>query len=174
MLNDISYQVHSLNDHLFALTLSAEGCGAYCEYFSQSFAFDVQTGKVIHQDTLFTEKGKAALLELLKTRKSKKIIKWIDNLNDTISQKNLSDEELADLNYAIELYKECVSNVEFTSFQYLDIRISKTNFTIITSPCFSHVNRALDELGAFKFDFIIEDIKEWLSEYGRNILIPNK
>lgn len=174
MLNDLSYKIHTLNDKIYALTLSAEGCGAYCEYFNQSFTFDIQTGKVIHQDTLFTEKGKAALLELLKTRKSKKILKWIDNLSDTLAQKTLSDEERADYKYAIELYQECVSNVEFHSLRYLDIRITATNFTIYSSPCFSHVNRALDELGTFKFDFITEEIKEWLSDYGRSVLLSKK
>jgi len=171
MLNDITFKVLTLNDKLYAVTLSAEGCGAYCEYFSQSFAFDLSTGEAINNDLLFSDKGKAAFIELLITRRAKKIITFIDNISDTLSQKNLNDEDRAYYQEMKELYEECVEEAHITSLKYQEIRLNNKNIIVVIDRCSAHYNQNLDELGNFELDFIADDIREWLSEYGRKMLL---
>ncbi len=170
-LNDLAYKIQLLNSKIYSLTLSAEACGAYCENFDLSYNYDVQTGKKINADTLFSEKGKASILELLKRRKAKKMVKYLDEIADSLASKNLSDDDEARYLKMQELYNNCIKEDYLHSLNYLDIRISKNTMTIILSRCSSHANRAIDELGSFEFTFILADIREWLSPYGLELLL---
>ena len=73
-LSDITYKINTLNSSLYSVSLKAEGCGAYCEYLSTTYNYDLIKGKKILLDDLLSNDGKIKLLKILTIRK-KNIIK---------------------------------------------------------------------------------------------------
>jgi hypothetical protein len=49
-LNDISWIVHTNTPKLLSIAITGEGCGAYCEYFTRYYSFDLKTGELLVLD----------------------------------------------------------------------------------------------------------------------------
>jgi hypothetical protein len=169
-LSEISWETHTNTSKLFSLAISAEGCGAYCEPFTNYYSFDLKTGKLLALDQLFTQEGQRRLLDsvnLLKKHELQTAVKHLQvSLQDTAQKE---DHERA--KEAIEMYQECLELGGVESIQDLSFHLKANSLLIHIGRCSAHVNRALDDVGDFEFSFRLANLKQYLTPYGRQLLM---
>jgi hypothetical protein len=168
-LNNISYHTEFLGKNLFAVTLSAEFCSAYCEGFEMTYNFDLNSGGVIKLDTLFSLTGKISLLKKINQHKKTTLSKKIAEIRAKLSMNNLSAEEKEQYAEMLELYEDCASSYE--SLNNIRFVPSSQNLKIILDPCSLHHNRHLDELWAFVLDLNYNEWAGKLSYIGKHLLL---
>lgn len=169
-LSFLDYQINQLNDRVYSVTFHSEGCGAYCEEFDISFNYDVKTGNRIQLESLFSEEGKATILEKLNNQKIALIKETISKLELEKGKTNIR-AEIVDYTKRIQLLKNCKDKSEIDSLNYLDFKITENQIIIYSGRCSNHAMRALDEIGEFEYIFKTKNIKKLLSNFGKNILI---
>ena len=159
-LSDITYKINTLNSSLYSVSLKAEGCGAYCEYLSTTYNYDLIKGKKILLDDLLSNDGKIKLLKILTIRK-KNIIKT--------HLKLLRDENISENLDAINLFESCLKNTHFESFEYFEFQIKNHEIIIFSDRCSNHAYKAIGYIGDFKFEFSKNKIATFLNDYGKAI-----
>ena len=159
-LSDLTYKINTLNNVLYSVTLNAEGCGAYCEYFSYTYNYDLIKGEIILLDDLFTSDGKTKLLKILKSRKKNIIESELEFLKNESATENSE---------AINLLERCLKNARFESFEDINFQIKNREIILYSDRCSNHVNRAIDNIGEFEFIFTKKDLSSLMNEYGEII-----
>jgi hypothetical protein len=171
-LNGLDWIVHFNTPRLFSIAIGAEGCAAYCEYFTNYYSFDLKTGKLLVLDQLFTKDGLLLLRDSVNFLKKEKLQSNIKThqklLRDTSLQ--LTTDDLESMKNIIELYQDCldkdgIETVGDCSF-YL-----RGDLFIRLDRCSAHYNRSLDDLGDFEFSFNCAGLKQYLTPYGRQLFL---
>ncbi|WP_421801863.1 hypothetical protein [Flagellimonas sp.] len=165
-LSDLTYQINMLNDRIYSVTLNAEGCGAYCEYFSYSYNYDLSNGNKILLDSIFSQKGKAEMLNYLSNKKRKIIESYVLELK----KEEIQEEDKEEYNSRFELYEDCLKDLPFASLEYFDFKINNKQIILTSDRCSVHVNRAIDDLDEYEFKLDKNEVNNLLSNYGRIIL----
>lgn len=112
-ISDISYVVDRADQRLLALSITAEGCGAYCEGFTRSFVFDVGNGRQVRTGDLFTPAGAEAVAALLARQRGARIKAEIAKLKAagdprTRTGKMKTDDERESSLEAATMYEDCL------------------------------------------------------------------
>lgn len=171
---EIDFQVQRNDGRIFSVTLSAEGCGAYCESYTTPYAFDAANGRHLSAEDLFTPAGRAALGKQLKTANLTAIQTEIRRLQDeeaTARQRKQPPSE--DRTTALKMYAECAQfrqSPEYGTAQG-KLQIQPQALVLSMERCSNHALRAVDNLGEFSLRFAPEQLKPWLSAYGRTLLL---
>lgn len=170
-LNDISWMVHTNTSKLLSLAISAEGCGAYCEYFTSYYSFDLKTGKLLALDLLFSKDGLLLLKDSVNMLKKQSLqpvlIRLRKELQDTAT---MSADDMASVKETIELYQDCLDRGGIETVQGHGFYLRDGYLFIRLDRCSAHYNRSLDELGEFEFSFKCADLRQYLTPYGRQLL----
>ena len=166
ILSDLTYSINTLNKKMYSVTLNADGCGAYCEFFSTTYNYDLSNGHRIYLDSIFSKKGKKELLLLISSEKRKEIESYILKINNEV----VSKQDKNRLNQTIELYKNCLNSLPFNSLEFIDFKIIDKTIVLTSERCSNHAERALDELGDYQFIIKQSQINSLLNKYGKNIL----
>jgi hypothetical protein len=168
-LNYIDYKIEPNTNSIVSLSISGERCYAYCEENTIDYTFDVKTGERLALDELFIKTGLTLLIDSINISKIKLITEKLLEIKDTITHEKFVDEE----NYykdMFEMYSECLENK--IQLEYIHgFLISGNKITITTDRCSSHVNRNIDELWDFKFTFNLEDWNNFLTTYGKTLIV---
>lgn len=168
-LSDIRFDKLCDTRNILSLSISAEGCGAYCEYFTRYYSFHTKTGQHISIDSLFTKKGLQLLLDSINLMRKEEIDGAIANLNKTFGNEKATDEDRENSAFAINLYNEC-KNSDYKTLTDESFYITTTAVHIILERCLPHVIRSLDEIDTFEFTFSFEYWKPYLTAYTVKIL----
>ena len=166
LLSDITYNINFLNKKIYSITLNAESCGAYCESFSTSYNYDVSTGNRIYLNSIFSKKGEKELLILISNKKRKEIENYLLKINN----EDVLNQDKNRINQTIEIYKNCLNSLPFTSLEFIDFEIIGEKLILSSERCSNHATRALDDLGDYEFTFKKNEISSLLNKYGKNIL----
>ena len=168
-LNYIDDKMEPNTNSIVSLSISGERCYAYCEENISDYTFDVKTGERLALDELFIKTGLTLLIDSINLSKIKLITEKLIEIKDTITHEKFVDEE----NYykdMFEMYTECLENK--IQLEYIHgFLISGNKITITTDRCSSHVNRNIDELWDFKFTFDLEDWNNFLTTYGKTLIV---
>jgi hypothetical protein len=170
-LHDISYEVLQNSSRIFSISISAEGCGAYCEGFTRYYNFNLQTGKQFLLQELLTADGKKLLLESINKQKKETLEHKIRLAKETLRRKgsSLSEEDKEYYEEMIEVYNNCLER-KYSSFEYAQFSLQQKTLIVFTGRCSAHVNRNVDELGDFEFGFSTTNWKKHFSKYGLSLL----
>ena len=172
-LNDLSYSVLYNSKKFLSISITAEGCGAYCEYFTRYYSFDSKTGKKIIPGSLLTKKGLEALLDSMNKRKEtllkQKLAEITDSLNNIV-EKDSSSSSKEDLTEIKELYTDCLERSKFYTTEDLNFYFTKTGLFIFTDRCSAHFNRAIDELDDFNFRFQLKDWRKHFTSFAKQLI----
>lgn len=170
-LHDISYEVMHNSNRVFSISISAEGCGAYCEPFTKYYNFDLQTGKLFKLEDLLTPAGKKLLLEAMNKQKKEALLHKIGSAKETLRKKgsSLSEEDKEYYEEMIEVYNNCLER-KFRSFEYVQFSLQQKTLVIFGERCSAHVNQNVDELGEFEFGFSLANWKKHFNTYGLSLL----
>ena len=169
-LSGISWETHTNTSKLFSLAISAEGCGAYCEYFTNYYSFDLKTGKLLGLDQLFTQDGQRRMLDSVNLLKKQELQTAVKELQASL-QDTAQKEEHERAKETMELYQDCLEWGGVESMQDLSFHLKGNSLFIHIGRCSAHVNRALDDIGDFEFSFRPADLKQFLTPYGQKLLL---
>jgi len=170
----IDFQVQRNDARLFSVLLSAEGCGAYCESYTTPYAFDAASGRHLSLEDLFTPAGRTALASQLKSANLAAIqseIRRLQNEEASARQRKLPPSE--DRTAALKMYAECAQFRQSPDYGTAQgkLQIQPQALVLSLERCSNHALRALDNLGEFSLRFSPDQLKPWLSAYGRTLLL---
>lgn len=172
LLSDISYEVLQNSKHIFSISISAEGCGAYCEPFTRYYNFDLQTGKQFKLEDLFTPAGKMLLLEAMNKQKKELLQQKIRSAKELLHKKGspVSKDDKEYYEEMIEVYSNCLESQLYHSLEYIQFSLQQKTLVVFGERCSAHVNQNVDELGDFEYGFSLANWKKHFSTYGRSLL----
>ena len=170
-LASVNYNIGRLDERLYSVTIEAEGCGAYCEYWEQSFNYDLSTGELINPDVLFTEEGLQSVLEFVEKDVRGLLQGELERLAALTAEERAAEfESHESYELAREMYQDCLSGATFRSLTGMDVAVRGETLRLAVPRCSNHALRALDVFGEFIFEMKLFDWDGNLSEYGRQIL----
>lgn len=174
---EIDFKVQRNDGRILSVTLTSEGCGAYCETSSISHAFDAANGRHLAVEDIFTPAGKAALAKEVRTANLAAIQAEINRLkNDAAkgagNKKHASAEDSA---IALRMYEECAQQRQSPGYgvgmETSAMQIQAQGVAFSMERCSNHALQALDNLGNFSQRFAPDKLAPWLSAYGRHLLL---
>lgn len=146
------------------VTIDGEGCGAYCEGYTQQYVFDIYTGQPITLVDFFSAAALTSLEQKIKEINKKRIEPFIKE------KPKDSWGEGVKLQYS--MYKYCYESrfVEDTYhiFNKLDqerkFKIENGNIVITFGRCSNHQSRGVDEIGQFINKFSFKELEAYLTD----------
>lgn len=172
-IHDLSYTINSIDKSLLSLSITGQGCGAYCEGFVSYFTFNLKTGNKLTLDSLFTEEGIKALTDSLNFSKQNKLKAKITQIEHTLKTKSIRNDQWKYKYYSemLKLYNECLSNNISTEYvKNLGFVAKGKTLNVFTERCSSHYNMTLDELWTFKYIIRISTWQKHLTQYGKSLI----
>ena len=163
----LDYELLILNNSLYSVKISAEGCAAYCEYFEEYYTFDLVTGNHLELTDLLNQKGQKLLINDMINHKKVKMDEKIVEADSVLAIENLSEADLEYYTGMKDIYVGC--SLEYISLEYLNYFISKDSLKIIIERCAPHAWRSMDELGEIHFSIALTDLKNSMNEQGRKV-----
>ena len=85
-ISDLSFKISEANASLISMTISGEGCGAYCESFDYHFTFNAKTGNQLSLDSLFTKEGIKTFVKTLNDNKMQKLNNKLKEINQSLHE----------------------------------------------------------------------------------------
>ena len=179
-LADISFAVDRSDQRLLALSVSAQGCGAYCEPFTRSFVFDAVNGRRIRALDLFTAQGARAIAQSLARQRSTRLKNEVARLRnlanpETKSGKKLTDDERDRSREAADMFEACIPKYAEAgrsqeALESEEIKVTDASVVFVRGRCSIHATQALDDLGDFNNPLLFQDLLAHLNPYGRYLL----
>ena len=179
-ISDITFEVGRNDERIFALSVNAEGCGAYCEHYTNYFNFDAATGRRLTADDLFAPAGAAKLLKQLDALRLARVKAEIVKIRYEAKAekgKHRPKENQEYFSDKIDMLEHCVATMtdpEMAKYWTLGtdkLKIGKDAITFERGRCSNHASRALDDIGEMTNAFPIKDITLHLSAYGNALLL---
>lgn len=167
------------DDRVLTIALTAEGCGAYCETYTQHHNFDVRQGRALALDDLLTPAGLAALTaEVARTRQSA-YTGQLKTLRQerAAAQRRGQRDELDDVDERIALNQDCLAGERHSPRQPDDVRQASFSLPaagglqLTTGRCSNHASRALDDVGDVTVTVPATQLRPWLAPYGRTLVL---
>lgn len=109
----IDFNVTYSANGILSLNISAEGCGAYCSYWTEYFNYSTITGNPLGISDIIdtTEEFKTRIFKDKKIQFEKQKIELKEMLNDSESELDQSTYE-----WALEYYENCENSFDLKSF----------------------------------------------------------
>lgn len=170
-VGNISYVIKQNDNKFLSLSISAEGCGAYCEGFTKDYTFNAQTGNILTIDSIFTKEGFKMLVDSLNINKVELIKAKLDEATDSLIHNSTQNnpEAIEYYTYMIELYQSCLeSKIELSYISGFIIQDGKLSLS--TSRCSAHYNQNVDEIGEFEYSLYLENWKNYLTPFAISTL----
>lgn len=166
-VSDISFKVLNNDEKFFCISISYEGCGAYCEHQTVYYVRESSSGKAIALSQLLTGKGMQLLSDSVKYLAKSRIEKRIADMTLTVKADPLSPEDKDYYAMAIAQYGECLKSMQGREVdQYT---LNNSMLTIYLDSCLPHAIRSFDQVD-YSFSFDINTFKDYLTDYGRSLL----
>jgi hypothetical protein len=166
---DLTYRIELLNEKIYSVSISGEGCGAYCEPFEVTYNFNLTTGNVVLLGDLFNKTGQQRMLKELNNHKKEKIVRKKEEIRSILSSDSLKFEDKEFYQDMLDLYTDC--NYESLTLNPIRFICSDDFVKIILERCSAHYNRAVDELWEFEVQQNLMSLEDNLSEIGKELLM---
>ncbi len=163
-VGELRYDIELFNDALYSVSISGEWCSAYCEHYDMTYTFDLESGDLLHLDTLFTPQGQQELFAELVEFKSDAINLKIAELDSILDSNSLKPEDEEYYAEALDLYLNCTSEYDhLKTFRFVPLN---NRLKIIYGRCSLHYNRHIDDLWYFEKTIDLEKWSDRLSKIG--------
>lgn len=177
-LSSQSFTVVLNNGRVFSLMFNGESCGAYCEDFTNYYAFDATTGIRLVPDDLFVNSASTVLRDKMIRRKLMLYRRQIASLESTVKRRTgkAKAEDIEELEAKIALNQSCVYHIlgedthvnAFTRYKY---NFNRTDVEIVSERCSNHASRAYDDVGVVTLPISYSELSPYLSAYGKYLLL---
>ena len=149
---------------VLSVEFSAEACGAYCEGFTNHYAYDVKLGRRIRYEELFMDSGATHIAEDLDRRWREIVGEHIMTLEADIADDGGDTED------RVELYRSCLDERTVNSPYVEDLEILSGAICFTIARCSSHAELGMDELDAVAIELPRSDLDLWLRPDIRSVL----
>ncbi len=166
-LSNIEIDSYIIHEKYLSIQISALGCGAYCERFYTVYNFDMTTGEAIKSASLFTQNGLITITAEINKMRTQMIREHMTTLSQY--KPNITDSsEAQHYEGALSMYDSCNTKI---NLEYAKFGLNLKNVKITIERCSNHAERALDELGEYVYVYELSEIEEYLSPYGKKLLL---
>ncbi len=170
--HDLNFKVAENNSRILAINVWAS-FGKHNTENTEHYLFDVSTGNRITLDTLILAEKRKSLAQLIYAKKNSIIYNFLKQVNDSLiihQQKNDSTEIERDL-YQIDNYYRCIESLDTSniSLEYVGFYYEANKIYFTLEQCFCWAANAYDDLGDYRFQFTIDEIKAYLTSYAIQI-----
>lgn len=163
------FKVLRKDSQILSLLIEGEGCGAYCESFQSSYAFDLSTGRKLKAEDILSEEGRRVLMRKIHEAAVKTIRDQMKQINKNTELDRESAMEVKDM------YTECIDwhdgQANRTDGDLGSMRVSDEHVDFVLGRCSNHARRALDEIGDFNFRISYVELMSYLAPHGQKLLI---
>lgn len=173
---DMQYKVVRNDARVLSVEVSGESCGAYCEDYTVSYAFDATTGRHLEPTDLFTPDGLRAIAQQTHAANAARLRKEIATLrkaNAAAHRKGPAADE--DRDDKIALYEGCLAERAEASYRKMVgtgvMAVEAQGVRFEQSRCSNHAMRALDDLDGFSQRYGAAQLRPWLTPYGAAVLL---
>lgn len=163
--NFYDWKVSSTPENILSVALSGDATGAYTENFTKYQNFDLRTGNRIDIQDVLTVEGEFFILEKCKTTIRKRIKKFLQQIEKEIAN---NDEEY--LKEQKELYVDCLEWLKEYDMNWFSYSFEKNQILFIRERCSNHAMRALDDLGAYEIPITYQELKPYLTDFGKSLI----
>jgi len=159
---EVEFTVRRNDGRLLVLEFSVEGCGSYCENYTEQMAFDARNGKLLENAALFTEAGLQALTRHFNGTRAARGRALIAHAIRERSQE-------AD---ALSLYRGCIRDWtgEFRSMPVPELDATGA-WILRGGHCSPHAARPWDLLDHLDVPLPRALLQAHLNAYGRSLLL---
>lgn len=184
-----TFSVTRNDGHILTIVFDNEGCGAYCENYQVIYSFDVNTGKKIVPEDIFTADGMHRLANRLQQARQAAYRKMLVSLRNDLREarkKNEANtaETISDLEERITMNSECAGEGGHTDrtprvvepvqgFAYDKVELAEKSLRLTRERCSNHAMRALDDVGDFTLDIPYPELAPYLTDAGKRLLLDN-
>lgn len=179
---DFEYKVLSNTDHYVSLSISFIG-GRHPYLSTIYFLFDNRNGENIKFNKILTPEGQKWLVNTLVRSQKLRIENYLPSLDDSLKlpRNSLNPNDSTNREYfqeQFELYKRCLEETmslfEAFGIEDLLLYVKEGKLRIDKFGCGRSWNDIrLDELGDYKFSIPITEIPQYLTPYGKKLLMSH-
>jgi hypothetical protein len=172
-LHDLSFEVSEITQSIISLSISAEGCGAYCEHFTNYFTFNAKTGNQLTIDSFMNRQSLRIIDDSLNNYRNKQIDSLLKIISDSLNNSGIKldsaeNERFSEMQL---LYKECIERkIDVSKISAIQFLTSSGVLKIFTDRCSAHYNMTLDELWTFEHNFVLKNSPDLLTPFGLKII----
>jgi hypothetical protein len=162
-LSSISWSWSRPMDGVFMVEFSAEFCAAYCEGFTNHYAYDVKPGRRIRYEELFMDSGATHIAKVLDHRWREIVGEHITTLEADIAGDPDDTED------RVELYRSCLDERRINSPYVEDMEVLSGAIRFTIARCSSHAERGMDELDAVAIELSRSQLEQLLLPEMRSV-----
>lgn len=168
------------DDRVLTITLSAEGCGAYCENYDVDYNFDARTGRLLALEDLVRPTAFATVARRMNQESRRLYNQQIKTLRRELAaaqkKRPPAADEIEDLQQRIELNEGCLGETgegrwRADGLHYLGLSLAKPGITLRAGRCSNHASRALDDVGDIVLTLPPAELQPLLTDYGRALIL---
>ena len=163
-LSSISWSWSRPVDGVFMVEFSAEFCAAYCEGFTNHYAYDAKLGRRIRYKELFMDSGATHIAETLDRRWREIVTEHITTLEGDIAGDRDDTED------RVQLYRSCLDERTINSPYVEDMEVLSGAMRFTIARCSSHAELGMDELYAVAIELPRSELDHWLRPEIRSVL----
>lgn len=165
----LDFELVNNKNNILTINIIAEGCGAYCETYSNYTSFDLTTGANIDLDDIISPPAVTQLNQQVKSDIRHQITAFIEAQNNLPLEQKVKDEgEVVDYQ---QFYADCwamtMDDVSFVNKFFLD----NGQLVFNNERCSNHASRALDDLGEFTSKIPVSELTGQFTPFGQNLII---
>jgi hypothetical protein len=163
----LNYRLLRNDTRVFAVEFQGEYCTTRCDTVRRPAAFDLASGRLLTAQDLFTPDGHAALIASMSARQRGTLEREIAIRRQPGARRD------ADAQAALAIYQQCLKErYAGRDWPYAgDMAIEPEHITFSHGSCSTPATRTLDELGPLRHRFTLNQLRPWLSSYGRAVLL---
>ena len=181
MLNSLEVSgVALLNGgRVLRVSVTREGCGAYCASSTETLAFDARTGRLLALPELLTPAGMASLARQAAQAHQATLKYTLAQLDKGLRAAKPGSQEASRAQEQIQMYEECLQQRFGSGGSLAGLYQDEPGFFLVREgglsfeqgQCSVHQNQALDELGALVYAPGADALRPHLSAYGRALVL---
>ncbi len=171
--HEFSYKIYSNTNRYLCLSITYVG-GKHEQTQVVKYLFDIATGNKIELKQLLNSEGNSWLAGTMSAERNKKIRKELAELKDRMQQHQTTKDSLMkeDDEKAIQLFKACLerkpADIDIEDF---DFYIKDAKLFIEGGDCASSWGQERLVGGEYKFSKYIGELQQYLSAYGKKLLL---
>jgi hypothetical protein len=162
-LFSLSWTSGQLLPEVLSVTLSGEGCGAYCEGFTVHYVYDLRDGSRLRYDSLFTTDGLKAVDDTLRKHWQAAVGAQLRLIQDSSRAPGLAADDRERWAEELELYRQCLAERSGLRPYVADMEPLARALRVWVAQCSAHYNRNVDDLGEVSMELPYA----WLGPYLR-------
>jgi hypothetical protein len=173
------FQLIRNDERVLAIAFDIEGCGAYCENYTQVYNFDARHGRLLALEDLFPPASLTTIANRIGKERERQYVNQLKDLKKQLAAQqkaHAKQDAIDDLQQRIEFNQECLEGEKgkprsTESLRYTGFSLEGEGVAFNTPRCSAHVNRALDDVSDIVVTFTPADLRPLLTPYGRALVL---